>query len=66
MKILAKQFNVSEEIWILVGLLHDFDYDIVDDSSSYGLLAAKELQEKLPSEAIYAIQSHDYRAGVKP
>jgi putative nucleotidyltransferase with HDIG domain len=66
MNSLAKHFNKSEEIWKIVGLLHDLDYDRVDDFSKHGIIAAEELENKLPVEAIHAIQSHDYRTGVKP
>ena len=31
MKNLAKHFDNSEQIWVLVGLLHDLDYDRIDD-----------------------------------
>ena len=66
MKNLANRFNTSEQIWILVGLLHDLDYDQIDDFSKHGLVASEQLRNKLPLEAIHAIQSHDYRTGVKP
>ena len=66
MKNLAKYFNKSEQIWVLVGLLHDLDYDIVIDFSKHGLVASVQLQNKLPVDAIHAIQAHDYRTGIEP
>ena len=66
MKNLAKRFNTSEKIWVLVGLLHDLDYDQVDDFSQHGILASEQLGNKLPQDAIHAIQAHDYRTGIKP
>jgi len=63
---LAKHFNTSEQVWVLVGLLHDLDYDLVDDFSQHGIQASLRLRDKLPSNAIHAIQSHDYRTEIKP
>jgi putative nucleotidyltransferase with HDIG domain len=65
MKQLANQFKTSEELWYLVGLLHDLDYDIIEDSTQHGVKAAEILESKLPLDAIQAIKSHDYRAGIK-
>jgi len=66
MATLAKYFDKPERDWMLVGLLHDLDYDHVEDFSQHGLLASKMLADKLPQEAIHAIQAHDFRSGVKP
>jgi len=63
---LAKRFNTSEQVWVLVGLLHDLDYDQVDDFSKHGIMASEELRDKLPPNAIHAIQSHDHRTEIKP
>lgn len=66
MKTLATLFDKSEELWTLVGLLHDYDYDKVNDFSQHGVLTAKKLNEKLPSNALQAIKAHDIRTAVKP
>jgi predicted hydrolase (HD superfamily) len=66
MKILAVLFDKSEELWTLVGLLHDYDYDQVKDFSQHGVLTAELLYDKLPSHALQAIKAHDIRTGVKP
>jgi len=66
MKNLSKRFNTSEQIWTLVGLLHDLDYDQVDDFSQHGIVASERLRDKLPQEAIHAILSHDYRTEITP
>ena len=66
MTTLAKYFDKPEQDWILVGLLHDLDYDQVEDFSQHGLLASRMLANKLSQEAIHAIQAHDFRSGVKP
>ena len=65
MKNLAAHFKTSEKHWFLVGLLHDIDYDLVDDYSRHGFKAAELLKDKLPVDAIHAIMAHDYRTGVK-
>lgn len=66
MKNLSKRFNMSEQVWALVGLLHDLDYDLIDDFSQHGILASLQLKGKLPNDAIHAIQSHDHRTEIKP
>jgi predicted hydrolase (HD superfamily) len=66
MKTLAVLFDESEELWTIVGLLHDYDYDQVKDFSQHGVLTAEQLNDKLPTNALQAIKAHDIRTGVKP
>jgi len=67
MKELAKRLGMNEKEWELVGLLHDLDYDIIeDDMSRHGLVASKMLEGKLPEKCLHAIKAHDHRTGVKP
>ncbi|MDI6805089.1 MAG: HDIG domain-containing protein [Candidatus Bathyarchaeia archaeon] len=67
MRELARALNENEREWMLVGLLHDLDYDEVkDDMRMHGVVAAEMLKGKLPKKCIYAIKAHDYRSGVKP
>jgi predicted hydrolase (HD superfamily) len=66
MKTLAALFDESEEVWTLVGLLHDYDYDQIKDFSQHGILTAEQLNDKLPKNALQAIKAHDIRTGVKP
>lgn len=66
MKNLAKYFKTSENKWVLVGLLHDLDYDQLNDYSQHGMKASEQLGNRLPQDAIHAIQAHDYRTSVKP
>ncbi|MEM3696242.1 MAG: HDIG domain-containing protein [Candidatus Bathyarchaeia archaeon] len=67
MKELAKALNENGEEWMLVGLLHDLDYDRVkDDMKMHGVVAAEMLKGKLPKKCLYAIKAHDYRSGIKP
>jgi predicted hydrolase (HD superfamily) len=66
MKNLATLFNTPDQIWTLVGLLHDLDYDHVDDFSQHGVKSSEQLVNRLPKEAVHAIQSHDYRSEIRP
>lgn len=67
MKVLAKKFGEDEVEWELVGLLHDLDYDQVqEDMSQHGIKAADILRGKLSERSLHAIKSHDFRTEVKP
>lgn len=66
MATLAKYFNKPKHDWELAGLLHDLDYDKVENFSQHGLLASRILAEKVSQDVIHAIQAHDFRSGVKP
>jgi len=67
MAVLAGGLGGSRGLWETVGNLHDLDYDLtMDDRSKHGVLAANMLREKLPEEALYAVMSHDHRAGFTP
>ncbi len=53
----ARQHGGDEEIWGLVGLLHDFDYEMFPDE--HPLRGKSILEERgVPEEIIYAIQCH--------
>jgi len=66
MKELARVFGEDENEWVLVGLLHDLDYDEVkNDMRKHGVAAAEKLKERLPENCIHAIKAHDYRTGIK-
>lgn len=67
MRKLAQRLGEDEGSWELVGLLHDLDYDLVqEDMTKHGVVASKMLANKLPLESLYAIKSHDYRTGFQP
>jgi len=67
MRELARELKENEEEWMMVGLLHDLDYDRVkNDMKLHGVVAAEMLKGKLPEECLYAIKAHDYRSGIKP
>ena len=62
MRAYAKKWGEDEELWGVVGLLHDFDYERWPDPPDHPLEGSKILAEKGVDEAIiYAIKSHaDY------
>lgn len=66
MKVLAKKLGEDEELWGLVGLLHDVDYDYVGrDPLKHGLSALLILKGVLPEYALEAIAMHNDRNGFK-
>ena len=64
---LAKLLKENHQLWELVGLLHDLDYDHTkQDMTQHGLVASEILKDQLPPQALYAIQCHDHRSGFTP
>lgn len=67
MRSLARRLGEDEELWGLIGLLHDIDYDYVErDMSRHGLEALNILKGKdLPLEALEIIAGHNENNGFK-
>jgi len=66
MKKLAQQLSQNHVEWELVGLLHDLDYDEVQNNMAiHGRLAADKLCDQLPPHCLHAILVHDSRLGFK-
>lgn len=66
MRSLAKALREDEELWGLVGLLHDIDYEEVGkDLSKHGLISAEILRGLLPDKALRAIRAHNELTGFK-
>ncbi len=64
MRALARRLGKDEELWGLVGLLHDLDYELVGkDMRRHGLVSAQLLEGKLPAEALNAIRAHNELTG---
>ena len=64
---LAEHFHLNKEGWVLAGLLHDLDYDVIaGDMSKHGFVAASMLNGKVSEDVIHAIMSHDHRTGIDP
>jgi putative nucleotidyltransferase with HDIG domain len=62
MRAYARKWGEDEEKWGIVGLLHDFDYEMYPSPDQHPEIGAKILKEKgYPPDVIYAIRSHaDY------
>jgi putative nucleotidyltransferase with HDIG domain len=62
MRAYARKLGQDEELWGIVGLLHDFDYERWPNAPDHPLQGEKLLRERgYPEEVIYAIKSHaDY------
>ncbi|MEZ6070109.1 MAG: HDIG domain-containing protein [Pirellulales bacterium] len=64
MRFYARLRGEDENLWAIVGLLHDFDYERWPDPPHHPLQGAAILAERgYPQQVIYAIKSHaDYLA----
>lgn len=66
MRAAAKELGEDEELWGLVGLLHDIDYEVVGrDPRTHGLKALSILEGKLPRSALEAIAAHNENNGFR-
>jgi len=61
LRALARRLGQDEELWGLVGLVHDIDLESggAADPGQHALLAAGWLEGKLPPEAVQAIRAHN-------
>jgi putative nucleotidyltransferase with HDIG domain len=65
MRAYARKFSTDEELWGLVGLLHDFDYDKYPSAQEHPYKGNEILKERGYSEEIRrAIMSHADYTGV--
>lgn len=62
MRAYARKYGEDEEAYGLVGLLHDFDYEVHPTTDKHPMEGSRILRERgYPEEVIYAIQCHaDY------
>jgi putative nucleotidyltransferase with HDIG domain len=66
MKKMAEHFGEDTQLWEVVGMLHDIDYEQTkDDFSRHGLVSAEMVKDLLPEEALHAIKAHNELTGVK-
>ena len=68
MRGLAKHLSENEELWGLVGLLHDLDYEKTKDTpEQHAKITVELLKDTLPPEALHAIQAHNFEyTGMMP
>ncbi len=58
---LAQRLNKDEELWSIVGLLHDLDYEYtLNNPEKHTKITAEILSDLVPDKAINAIQGHNY------
>jgi putative nucleotidyltransferase with HDIG domain len=59
MRAAARKHGGDEERWGIVGLLHDFDYEVHPDAERHPLEGSKILRQRgVPEDIIHAIQCH--------
>jgi len=60
MRTLAKYLGEDEELWGLIGLLHDIDYEETKNCfEKHGLISAEILKDKLPENGLNANRAHN-------
>ena len=65
MRGLARHLKEDADLWEVVGMLHDIDYEMIDnDFSRHGIVSAEILSDVLPDEALRAVKAHNPRTGV--
>ncbi|GAB4370921.1 MAG: HDIG domain-containing protein [Calditrichia bacterium] len=65
MRAYARKFGEDEQVWGIVGLLHDFDYEKYPDMKDHPFKGAEILRGRgLPEEWITAILGHASHTGV--
>ncbi len=67
LRALAEHLGQDAELWALVGLLHDIDYPLTQDTpETHGLRGAELLEGQLPDAALAAIRAHNDMTGCVP
>ena len=65
MRFYAEKFGEDPELWGVVGLLHDFDWEIHPNMETHPQAGAPILRERgVPEEIIRAVMSHADHTGV--
>ncbi len=60
MRAYARRFHEDEELWGVVGLLHDLDYERYPDMSQHAAVGATILAERgYPPEVVHAVRAHN-------
>jgi putative nucleotidyltransferase with HDIG domain len=66
MRAYARKYEQDEEIWGLVGLLHDFDYEAHPSVEEHPFVGAAILRERgWPEEVVEGVLAHADYSGVK-
>jgi len=65
MRSIAEHFEEDVALWEAVGMLHDIDYEMINDNfDEHGLISAKLLSNILPDAALQAIKAHNSQTGI--
>jgi len=65
MRAYARRFGEDEELWAVVGLIHDFDYEKYPSAQDHPFKGAEILRQKgWPEEIVQAVLSHAPYTGV--
>lgn len=60
MRAYARRFGEDEDLWGIVGLVHDFDYERYPDMSQHAAMGAQILAERgYPPEVVHAVRAHN-------
>jgi putative nucleotidyltransferase with HDIG domain len=66
MRAYARRFGEDPDVWGVVGLLHDFDYERFPDSGDHPFRGAEILREQgAPEEWVQAVLGHADHTGVQ-
>ena len=66
MRAYARKYDEDEEKWAIVGLLHDFDYEVHPTVDKHPQEGAKILREKgYPEDVVYAVLCHADHLGLE-
>jgi putative nucleotidyltransferase with HDIG domain len=66
MRAYARKYAEDEEKWAIVGLLHDFDYEVHPTVDKHPQEGAKILREKgYPEDVVYAVLCHADHLGLE-
>jgi putative nucleotidyltransferase with HDIG domain len=66
MRAYARKFGADEEQWAVVGLLHDFDYEVHPTLDEHPTKGAEIMRQRgWPEEIIYAVLSHADHLGLE-
>jgi putative nucleotidyltransferase with HDIG domain len=66
MRAYARRYAEDEEKWAIVGLLHDFDYEVHPTLEKHPMEGSKILREKgYPEDVIYAVLCHADHLGLE-
>ena len=61
----AEHIGADADLWEVVGLAHDLDFNVTaGDRSRHGLVTVEWLSGRLPEDALSAIAAHDHRTGI--